>query len=155
MTGWKANLEATEPKVPLSYVEVITSKVLWSPPWLGWPLWNICVTNDHWYVPLVVNTSRAFLHSWLVTGFVTRSARRTSLVEHELFTLPEHLSSPPVISGIRVTRSLLISFIFMFCRSLFIILYFFFWSLCFLLFFDIQILITPLLSSNSSWTTLH
>jgi hypothetical protein len=26
--------------------------------WLGWPLWNICVTNDHGYVPLFVNTSR-------------------------------------------------------------------------------------------------
>ena len=28
-----------------------------------WPLWNICVTNDHGYVPLVVNTSRSFPHS--------------------------------------------------------------------------------------------
>jgi len=39
-------------------------------PWLGWLLWNICVTNDHGYVPLVVNTSRSFPHSWLATGFV-------------------------------------------------------------------------------------
>jgi hypothetical protein len=23
------------------------------PPWLGWPLWNICVRNYHGYVPLV------------------------------------------------------------------------------------------------------
>ena len=30
---------------------------LLSPPWLGWPLCNICVTNDHGYVPLVANTS--------------------------------------------------------------------------------------------------
>jgi hypothetical protein len=28
------------------------------------------------------------------------------LVEQELFTLPEHLSSHPVLSGLRVTRSL-------------------------------------------------
>jgi hypothetical protein len=35
------------------------------------------------------------------------------------------------------------------CRSLFALLYFFFWPL-FCLFFDIQILITPLSSSNSS-----
>ena len=28
------------------------------------------------------------------------------LVEQELPTLPEHLSSPPVFSGVRVTRSL-------------------------------------------------
>ena len=47
-------------------------KVLRSQPWLGWPLWNICITNDHGYVPLVVNTFRTFPHSWLITGFVTR-----------------------------------------------------------------------------------
>ena len=35
-----------------------------------------------------------------------------SLVEQELLTIPEHLSSPPVFSGI-------FSFICMFCRSLF------------------------------------
>jgi hypothetical protein len=43
-------------------------------------LWNICVTNDHGYVPLVVNTSRSFLHSWLVTGFLPRLIRCVSLV---------------------------------------------------------------------------
>ena len=74
------------------------------PPWLCWPLWNICVTNDHGYVPLVVNTSRSFPHSRLITGFVTRLTRRVPLVEQELLTLPEHLSSPPVFSGVRVTR---------------------------------------------------
>ncbi len=86
----------------------MTSNVLWSPSWLGWPLWAICVTNDHGYVPLVVNTSRSFRHSWLITGFVTRLTRRVSLVEQELLTLPVHLSSPPVFSGVRVTRSLIL-----------------------------------------------
>ena len=38
----------------------------------------------------------------------------------------------------------------MFCRSLFVLLYFFFWPLCCLFFFDIRILITSLVSSNSS-----
>ena len=32
----------------------------------------------------------------------------------------------------------------MFCRSLFVLLYFFYWPLCSLFFFDIQILITSL-----------
>jgi hypothetical protein len=32
----------------------------------------------------------------------------------------------------------------MFCRSLFVLLYFFFWPLCCLFFFDIRILISPL-----------
>ena len=26
-------------------------------------IWNICVTNDHGYIPLVINTSRSFPHS--------------------------------------------------------------------------------------------
>jgi hypothetical protein len=29
-------------------------------------------------------------------------------MEQELFTLPEHMSSPPVFSGVRVTRSLVL-----------------------------------------------
>jgi hypothetical protein len=33
---------------------------------------------------------------------------RTTQVEQELLTLPEHLSSPPVFSGVRVTRSLVL-----------------------------------------------
>ena len=41
------------------------------------------------------------------------------------------------------------SFMCMFCRSLFVLLSFFFWSLC-CLSFDLQILITPLVSLNSS-----
>ena len=53
---------------------------------LFWPLWNICVTNDHGYAPLVENTSRSFPHSCLFTGFVTRLTRRVSLVEQDLPT---------------------------------------------------------------------
>ena len=40
--------------------------------------------------------------------FVTRLTRRFIVVEQELSTLPEHLSSPPVFSGICATRSLVI-----------------------------------------------
>ena len=66
--------------------------------WLSWPLWIICVTNDHGYVPLVVNTSRSFPHSLLITGLVARVTR--------LLPPVEHLSSPPVFSGVRVTWSI-------------------------------------------------
>jgi hypothetical protein len=51
---------------------------------LDYPLWNICVTNDHGYVPLVVNTSRSFPHSRLIIGFVNRLTRRVPLGEQEL-----------------------------------------------------------------------
>jgi hypothetical protein len=82
--------------------------MLRSPPWFGWPLWNICVTNDHGCVPLPVKTSRSFPHSRLISGFVTRLTRQVPLMEQELLTLPEHLSSPPRFSGVPVTRSLVL-----------------------------------------------
>ena len=60
----------------------------------------------HGYLPPVVGTSRSFLHSWLITRFVTRLTRWVPLVKQELLTLPGHMSPPPVVSGVRVTRSL-------------------------------------------------
>ena len=155
-----------------------------------------------------------------------------SLVERELPTLPEHLSSLPVFNGVRVTRSLVLCVCFvdgclpfctfsfghcvvcsssiygfwlplwylqnllvslnksvrnsfhfilsaklnnyryftvkplvltkqglvlcvMFCRSLFVPLFFFFWSLCCPSFFHLRILITSLVSSNSSCVLYH
>ena len=111
--------------LPLWYLQTlliqiyrIISKVLRSPPSFGWPWWNICVTNDHGYVPLVVSTFRSFPQSWLIIGFVTRLTRRVSLVEQELPTLLEHPSSSTVFSGVRVTRSLVLCVCFV-CRCLF------------------------------------
>ena len=69
---------------------------------------NICVTNDHGYVPLVVNTSRSFLHSWLITRFVTRLTWPVPLVEQALPILQEHMSWTLVFCGVRVTRSLVL-----------------------------------------------
>ena len=57
-------------------------------------------------------SSRTFPHSWLITGFVTRLIRRVSLVEQELLTPPEHMSSSPVFSGVRVTRSIVLCICF-------------------------------------------
>jgi hypothetical protein len=54
---------------------------------------------------LKIPKGQSFPHSRLITGFVTRLTRRVSLVEQEPFTIPEHLRSPPVFSGVRVTRS--------------------------------------------------
>ena len=55
----------------------------------------------------------------LFSGFVTRLTRLVSLVEQELPTLPQHLSSPPAFSGVRVRGGMCL-----FCRSLFVLLYF-------------------------------
>ena len=53
------------------------------------------------------------------------------LVEQELLTLPEHLRLPQVFNGVRITQSQV--FCVMFCRSLFVLLSFFYWPLCCLL----------------------
>jgi hypothetical protein len=55
-------------------------------------------------------------------------------VEQVLFTFPEHLSLPPVVSGVRVTRSLVLCV----CAVDHFVLYFFFWPLC-CLSFDLRI----------------
>jgi hypothetical protein len=60
----------------------------------------------------------------------------------------EHMISPPVFRGSCYS---IFSFMCMFCRSLFVFLYVFFWTLCCLFFFDIQIMITPLVFLNSSF----
>ena len=49
-----------------------------------------------------------FIHSCLINRFETRLSRRVPLVEKELLTLPEHLRSPPVFSGVRVKRYLVL-----------------------------------------------
>ena len=68
------------------------------------------------------------------------------LLEQELFILPQHFSSPPVFSGARVNRSLVLCVCFVDrCLSCF------FWSLSCLSFFDLRILITLVISSSSSY----
>ena len=93
-------------------------------------------------------TLLSFPHSWLITGFLTRITRRVPLVEQELFTLLVHLRLPPFFSGNRITRSLVLCVCFVDrCLSL---CTFFSWPLC-CLSFDLRILITPLVSSDSSY----
>ena len=62
------------------------------------------------------------------------------VLEPELRTPPEHLGSCYSIFSIMCS-------VF---RSLFVLFFFFFWSLCYLS-FNLRILITPLVSSNSSY----
>jgi hypothetical protein len=93
-----------------------------------WP--RICSTCK--YFPVLSSFTTYY-------GFVTRLTWRVPL--------EEHLSSPQFLLGSCYS---IFSFICMFSRSLFVLLYFFFWPLCCLFFFDIRILIDPLGSSNSS-----
>ena len=52
---------------------------VWSLPWYGQQLRNICVTNDHIYVSFVVITILSFSHSRFITGFITRWVPRLEL----------------------------------------------------------------------------
>ena len=54
------------------------------------------------------------VYYWIQHIVITFVTQRVPLVEQELLTLPEHLSSPRVISGVRVTRSLVlyVSFVY-------------------------------------------
>ena len=85
---------------------------------------------------------------WLLTW----AARRVPHVEQEVLTLPEHLTSPPVFSGVRVAQSLVFYVVLL---PLFV-LSFLFWPRC-CLFFDLWFLITPsylqsfLLKADSTW----
>ena len=85
-------------------------------------------------------------HPWLINVLVTRVTRRVPLVEQELLPPSEYTSSTPVYSRVHVAQSLV--FCVVFCTLLFVILSFF-WPYCFS-FFDLQLMMTPLVFSNFS-----
>jgi hypothetical protein len=116
-------------------------KVLPSPSWLWQPLHNICVANDNGDVLFVVITIPSFPDSWLITISV-------ALVKQELPTFPEHLSSHPGCSGVLVSQSL-VSYV-VFCKSWFVLFSFGHRTLCVYK----RLLVTPLVSSNLSWTNV-
>ena len=84
-----------------------------------------------------------WINSWHISGFVTKVVWWVPLVEQELPTFPEHMSSYPVFSGVFVARSLV--FCVLFCRSLFVPLSFFFRPLYCLSFFISAIVLSVLL----------
>ena len=111
-------------------------------------LWNICLNKWPWICSNCLNTSWSFLHSWLITGFVTRLTRWVPLAEQKLPAVPVHLSWPPVFSGVHVIRTLVL------CVC--IVDRFLSFCTCFLLAIVMSVLRYtdseyPLVSWNSSW----
>jgi hypothetical protein len=91
-------------------------------------------------------------HDFNITWCLCRLkvALRVSPVEQELFTGLEHPRSPPYFFLFleRVGGSCCSIFtVLSICRSLFVLLFFFFWSL-YCLSFELRLLIIPLVSSN-------
>jgi hypothetical protein len=66
------------------------------------------------YIKLTYPQSFIWEDALQITFYVTYVTRRVSHVEQELLTLPEHLSSTPVLSGIRVSRSLVFCVVFVY-----------------------------------------
>jgi len=66
--------------------------------------WNHCDTAE---TACAYASQIVWLCLWINTT--------VSLVEQELLSLPEHLSSPPVFSGVRVIRSLVLCVCFVDC----------------------------------------
>ena len=92
--------------------------------------WNITVmwlrmAKSQRDFPFVVNTFRSFSYSWRMTVFVAR-VRQTTGVTSGAGTAHSSRASEfiPGFSGVRVTRSLVLSV--MFCRSLLVLLFFIF-----------------------------
>ena len=83
---------------------------------------------------------------WMCVGnsSFSRLTQRVPTVEQELLTPLEHLRSPMVAHGVRVTRSL----VWCVCLIDHCFSFFCFWPFCCLFFFDKRILITPFWSSN-------
>jgi len=98
---------------------------------------TICFVESFYFINVIIWCPTRFPHQMMFMS------RWVSLVEQELPTLQDQQSSPPVFSGVRITQSLVLFVVY--CRSL----SFFFWSLCCLSFFNLRILISPLVSSNS------
>jgi hypothetical protein len=116
------------------------------------------IHKTHTQNQTLVSTSQFFPRSRLITGFVTRLTRHVSPVQQELPTLPEHLSSPLVFSGVCITRSLVLCVCFVdrclsFCSFSFghcVVCSSVFWPLCCLFFCLLVIVLSVLLRYTDS-----
>ena len=145
-----ANRKATEPRVPSGKVQVITSNVLRSPPWLLIVREYLC---HKWArMCFVCRNHNPVLSSFTTYHWVcNRVTRWVAHVEQKLLTLPERPSSPSVFNGVGIARLLV------FCVWYFVdhCLSFFFWAFYCLSFFDLRLLITALVFSNFSYIPEH
>ena len=106
------------------------------------PKKNIIAANT-----LLVNTERGLMMSW----------RKVPLVVQKMVIAPKYLGTNKIFliilmlpsfkcSGVRVSQSFVCCVVF--CKSLFVLLYFSYWSFYCVYFSDLRLLITPLLSSH-------
>lgn len=85
--------------------------------------YGISVTNDHWYVPFVVNTIWFSFMTYYRIWNKNTLTRQIPLVGQDIFTLPEHPWLTLVFSGVCVSQSKIFCVVFVW--SLFVLLSFF------------------------------
>ena len=86
-------------------------KILWSSSKSGWPLGNI-------------NISNIYIFPFTQIFFLSLSIYELSYKKQELFTILEHMISPPVLGGVRVAHlfSFLCCVLLLSCLSSFFVL---------------------------------
>ena len=129
---------------------------MWS--WLFWKV--LTVTTITWLI-----ATQYLCHKWsqicsVVGNYIPILS--SFMTYHQIFSksntagatsvagTKDHLSSPPVFSRVHVVQSVVFCVVFYQSSSVF--LSFFFWSLFCLFSVELLFLITPLVSSNLSWT---
>jgi hypothetical protein len=86
-------------------------------PWLT--VTDICLTSDHWYVPLVVITAWFCTSSFMTYHLVCNKSNTTcATCVTETFSVSERMRWPQVLNEVRIARSIV--FCGVFCRSLFV-----------------------------------
>ena len=75
---------------------------------------------EKYILPKQTNDSTYLLLLCFITLVASRN-QRVPLAEQELLTLPEYLSSLPVFSGVRITRSLVLCVCFIYCCLSFVL----------------------------------
>lgn len=96
---------AIKSRIPSGKVEIIPSKFLRSPS--GWPMWNICLTDNGEYTWIVVTTIPSVsLYETYDRNLYFISNTTCEACNAESSTLPQHLRSSPVVGGTGIVWSL-------------------------------------------------
>jgi hypothetical protein len=140
-------------KSPKTYV-VISVESFWHIEWyIGLSFRVFCYRDSLQYKSEVFTTRGTYPWSFVTQIFHNVQPKKRFCHIHKIFgdLWKKFFSPKKVLDLIFHYYMFIFPYITSYNRSLFVPLYFSFWSLCCLSVFDIRILIAPLVSSNSSF----
>jgi hypothetical protein len=122
----------------------VLSQVRSHPRLLNWYLLLLHLARMFYFFKCI----QAFFPAYIQDGIGLSSHKHYSNRGHDITGIRK---KQHILDGWPLAQLLIVySFMCMFGRSLFVLVYFFFWPLCCLFFFELGLLITPLVSSNLS-----